>query len=145
MPLIKFGPPADCDTPEGHLNGRFSDRYNFATSLRATSTLLATREPTRRVSESKEVNKSFNASSTPMNHNWSKLDRCSTAYNDMIQKLCYFRSEDVIDSFDGLTRLIYPWFKDRSTRLSQTSVYPDQSFQVSLVIHGFEFFTYLKN
>jgi Carbohydrate/starch-binding module (family 21) len=143
LPLPKYIASDDYDTPASHLNNRFSDRYNFATSLRATSTLLATHESTRYVSESTEVRKSFGASSTPMNHNRSKLDLSSPAYNDMIQKLCYFRPEDATDSFDRLTRLIYPWLTDESTSLFQVqslhnpSVYLDQSLQASHVIHCF--------
>lgn len=55
-----------------------------------------------------------------MNPNRSKLDLSSPAHNDMIQKLCYFRPGDATDSFDGLTRLTYPWLMDESIRISQT-------------------------
>jgi hypothetical protein len=135
VPLLKSNTFDDCDMPRRHLNGRFSGRYNFPTSMRVTNILLATRKPT----QSTEGQKHFSASSTPMNYNWSKWDLHSPDYSDMIQRLCYFKPGDTTDSFDGLTRLIYPLLTDRNTRLSQaqslhnSSVYPNQSFQISRV------------
>jgi hypothetical protein len=72
MPQLKFDTSGDCNTPRSsRLNGRFSDRYNLATSLRAASTSLATRKPTRPAEGQKH-------------RNWSKLDLHSPDYNDMI-------------------------------------------------------------
>jgi len=131
LSLLKFVASEDCDAPRIHLNGLFSDRYSFATSLRATSAPLATRERTRCVSEPTAVTNTFHASSTPRNQNGSKLDPSSPAYHDMIRKLCYFRPECAIDAFDG-------------TKLSQTQsfhspdFYSDQSYyQVPHIIDCF--------
>jgi hypothetical protein len=118
MPLLKAG--VHCNTSEGHLNNRFSDRYNLATSLRATTALLTA---------------SFDTSSTPVSYNQSKLD--SIAYKEIIEKLCYFRPEDTADVFGGPSQFRYAALTDRSTDCSQMQSLPNLNLYSNQGSHVF--------
>jgi Carbohydrate/starch-binding module (family 21) len=97
---------------------RFSERYNLATSLRTTSTLLATNESAQ--SEMHELRKHLSSPSKWENHKRSNLDLSSTAYKEMTQQLCFFQPEDTTKRLDDISQLISHLSSDGSAELSRT-------------------------
>jgi hypothetical protein len=76
-------------SPGGRPESRLSERCSFTASLHMAATLFVADELAKCVSESDQIRLILGSSPTLMNRKQSELDFGSTAYNNVIENLCY--------------------------------------------------------